>query len=632
MSLTSIACPGCHTPLKTAAPPPGGKRLRCPRCQARFLHTCPDGVPAPARRRSGALALGAVAVLCGGGLAWGVYDLVLRPQPAAVAARNPAASPRPARRVVAVVDAKPAGPATPRPAPGPRARPGALAALASLSWDGPRVPSAGDIDAGRELFHREWQPDDPRSHGGDGLGPVFNDSSCVACHNLGGPGGAGPVSKNVDIITATSSRSAMVLSCARSGRSAPSPADADDGSATPLITPEELQAARAELDELAKIHAGFRASASVVLHLFGTDPDYGDWRAMTLGLPGPRRMLSQGGMMGMMGGQQAGRQGGMGATMNPPPSIDEQANAELSRVRGTVQAIGRDKGRFRTRSVSARTNLVRSQRNPTPLFGAGLIDAVPDEVLREASRRRHRDFPEVTGRLALQADGRIGRFGWKAQTASLEDFVLTACAVELGLEVPGHSQGGVPSDPAYKGPGLDMDQRECDALIAFVRQLPAPEEQRPASDREEARLIASGREVFANVGCAACHTPDLGHASGIYSDLLLHDMGDELGDTGQYGIFVPDSPGLLPGRPSGDGPIAARPASRREWRTPPLWGVRDSGPYMHDGRAETLEQAIALHGGQGEPSARRYFARTPRERLQLQTFLKSLVAPALARR
>src|SRR5262245_19515039 len=62
--------------------------------------------------------------------------------------------------------------------------------------------SATQIEAGRELFLREWIANDPRSHGGDGLGPVFNDTSCVACHNQGGAGGGGPASKNVDVISA----------------------------------------------------------------------------------------------------------------------------------------------------------------------------------------------------------------------------------------------------------------------------------------------------------------------------------------------------------------------------------------------------------------------------------------------
>ena len=72
---------------------------------------------------------------------------------------------------------------------------------------------------------------------------------------------------------------------------------------------------------------------------------------------------------------------------------------------------------------------------------------------------------------------------------------------------------------------------------------------------------------------------------------------------------------------------ASGPATRQEWRTPPLWGFRDSGPYLHDGRAATLDQAVALHGGEGTSSARRYFMLSPEERLQLQAFLKSLVAP-----
>ena len=68
-------------------------------------------------------------------------------------------------------------------------------------------------------------------------------------------------------------------------------------------------------------------------------------------------------------------------------------------------------------------------------------------------------------------------------------------------------------------------------------------------------------------------------------------------------------------------------AGAREWRTPPLWGVRDSGPYLHDGRAETLEQAIAFHGGEATNSAKQFFMLKPDERAQVITFLKSLVAP-----
>ena len=94
--------------------------------------------------------------------------------------------------------------------------------------------------------------------------------------------------------------------------------------------------------------------------------------------------------------------------------------------------------------------------------------------------------------------------------------------------------------------------------------------------------------------------PTLGEVRGIYSDLLLHDLGQSLSDSGStYGIDGPDTP---------EGP------KPREWRTPPLWGYRDSGPYMHDGRAQSLEEAVALHEGQGTASAHRFFALSGQER------------------
>src|SRR5262249_36588561 len=99
---------------------------------------------------------------------------------------------------------------------------------------------------------------------------------------------------------------------------------------------------------------------------------------------------------------------------------------------------------------------VRSQRNPTALFGAGLIAAIPDAAFEAVAAVVKTKHPEIKGRVCRLEGQRIGRFGWKAQVASLEDFVLTACAVELGLEVPGQAQGGDPLAPAAKAPGLDL--------------------------------------------------------------------------------------------------------------------------------------------------------------------------------
>ena len=278
--------------------------------------------------------------------------------------------------------------------------------------------------------------------------------------------------------------------------------------------------APADRAESALIHPGFRAGRSVVLHRFGTDPEYQTWRAKVPGRRGAVRV-------------------------------------EIS------------------------------ERNPTPLFGAGLIDAIPDEAIEAAARRRPAGASGVRGRVARLKEGRVGRFGWKAQTETLEEFVLSAAASEVGLEVPGHHQAGDPRLPGIGAAGLDMDRDECAALVAYVRALPAPVEHVPADAKEAARIEAGGA-TFAAIGCAACHLPKLGDVEGIYSDLLLHDMGPKLVDTGSYGVFVAQpGRGRRPrrrGRPArrvgrGPGPGVAHAAALGPARLRPLPARR---PRRHD--------------------------------------------------
>ncbi len=201
-----------------------------------------------------------------------------------------------------------------------------------------------------------------------------------------------------------------------------------------------------------------------------------------------------------------------------------------------------------------------SQRNPTPLFGAGLIDAIPDSAIEEAARHKPPGSSRVKGRVSRLKDGRVGRFGWKAQTATLAEFALSAAATEIGLEVPGHRQAGDPRLPGLGAPGLDMDEEECDALVAYVRGLPAPVVREPA-DEAEAAQVKAGEATFRAIGCASCHLPKLGDVEGIYSDLLLHDMGARLGDTGSYGVFVAEPAGAN-GPAAAGGRAASRPARR----------------------------------------------------------------------
>ena len=257
--------------------------------------------------------------------------------------------------------------------------------------------------------------------------------------------------------------------------------------------------------------------------------------------------------------------------------------------------------------------MVVSSRNAPALFGSGRIDAIPER--RDQGRGAAASPPEVAGRVSRLKDGRVGRFGWKAQVPGLEEFVLTACANEMGLEVTGHHQA---PDPLGYGddddrPEPDMSDDECRALVTYVGALAAPVEWAGGE------WLARGRTVFGRAGCADCHRPSLGGVNGIYSDLLVHDMGPGLNDAAVYY-----------GRESEEENSPGVPKSP-EWRTPPLWGVADSAPYLHDGRARTLAAAIQLHGGQAKASAARFAALAPAERSQLLDFLGSLRVRRAAR-
>ena len=508
---------------------------------------------------------------------------------------------------------------------------GYLCGVQSAS-DAAELEKASQVAAGRELFLREWLPHDSRAAQGDGLGPVFNDTSCIACHNLGGTGGAGPNNKNVEIVSAFrnpgQAEQMAVLS-------APLTEQVFRGlfGLRPrgnAAKPKASGPTAAQLSaELAKVHPGFRSARSVVLHRFGLEPEYEVWR-QKLGGPGanPFNVSVHQARIELNEDEELQAES---AVPQPLPSVSQGPSvAQQERLRARFDRVGQ------TQSQHGNFFLITSQRNTTALFGVGLIDSIPDGVLEEAAKQRFEKFPRVNGRVARLADGKIGRFGWKAQKATLRQFAMTACAVELGLNVPEHPQAGLPHRPDYVPAGYDMTQPECDALVTSLRDLPAP-----AQTSGDAEFVRAGENLFQQTGCAACHTPRLGEVAGIYSDLLVHDMGPELGDTGDYGTFIPseggnDSETPLPelaeafgGGGAGTG-VPGRKivgTQRLEWRTPPLWGVRDSGPYLHDGRADTLEQAIAHHGGEAEESSQEFFALSREERLQVLSFLRSLTAP-----
>jgi CxxC motif-containing protein (DUF1111 family) len=487
--------------------------------------------------------------------------------------------------------------------------------------------SAADTEShvsGEEIFLREWLVNDPRSHGGDGLGPVFNDSSCVACHNQGGAGGSGPASKNVEIVTAVSR--GLGVNSFRGNRSATeefvrSMLGLGQDRQQPLNPVAVLQMQRQQREQLAEIHPGFRTAGSVVLHRFGTEPEYAAWRQKLAG--GQSHQVVRHMAIAMPSASDH-----VGPVDSDVHKL-HRAMQELQQVRNELAGQ-----QFTKTSFVDGAQITLTERNATALFGAGQIDTIPDEVIEAAAEVKHEGFGDISGRVSRLKDGSIGRFGWKAQKKSLHDFTMTACAVELGLNVPDHAQAGTPLNPEYTTVGYDLNQQETTALVDFLSKLPAPQQREPANNKE-AEYLQAGQELFASVGCATCHTPDLGEVKGLYSDLLVHDMGADLVDTGEYGSFtpVPDSAEEVveelattdPGEQQSELRVVG--ATRQEWRTPPLWGCRDSAPYLHDGRAKTLEQAIAFHGGEAIVPAQKYFMLSPSERQQLLAFLKSLEAP-----
>jgi CxxC motif-containing protein (DUF1111 family) len=382
---------------------------------------------------------------------------------------------------------------------------------------------------GRELFVKVWEAKQSEP-GGDGLGPMFNERSCTACHMLGGIGGAGPLQHNVELLTA--------------------------------VRPESTQDIAAWSKRLPGFHPGLTNTPTTVLHRFSTDAGYNAFRENIVGLV-PKR--------------------------NSSGPI-----AELRSRQGDRYII--------------------SQRSTTSLFGAGFIDNIDVEDIRNAIGQQMREDPAVVGRF-------VGRFGWRGQMANLQNFVLGACAIELGLNVPGIRQSPNPlrADASILN---DMGPQQCVDLVEFVANLPAPR-RLGTTDFNQRERIRAGEDTFRSIGCATCHRQALGGYEEIYTDLLVHDMGARLED--------PASPaGTVSTQYYGHSPNLTSPLAverQREWKTPPLWGLRDSGPYLHDGRAATVEEAIMYHGGQAASAAVRYSALPPGQQSQLLLFLSTLAGP-----
>jgi len=274
-----------------------------------------------------------------------------------------------------------------------------------------------------------------------------------------------------------------------------------------------------------------------------------------------------------------------------------------------------------------REDVLVTKREPPAVYGRGYLEAVLDsEIMRVEAEQAERGGlvsgrinwvqyysqpnPDTRYHSARSGVPLIGRFGLKARIATLDEFAADAFQGDMGItselrptELPN------PSSDDDELPGIDIDAETVNVVADYMRLLRIPRRTDDARDQRGAKL-------FAATGCAECHVPALRTRDDypverlaaidapIYTVMWLHDMGPEFSD----GLRDFD-------------------AGASEWRTPPLLGLRYLQRYLHDGRAETLEQAIELHGAEGSEAAEaaeRYFALSASERAALIRFVSAL--------
>ncbi len=275
-------------------------------------------------------------------------------------------------------------------------------------------------------------------------------------------------------------------------------------------------------------------------------------------------------------------------------------------------------------------NLKVTSRVGPPVLGRGYMEAVPDSEIERLAAEQAQRSDAIRGRVnrlpyasepARDArfnpyqpgDMVIGRFGLKARIATLDEFTADAFQGDMGITSPYRPQE-IPNPDGMQDdgkPGVDVGFASVESRAMYLRLLAIP-------DRDQ---DAEGARLFEQTSCAACHVPSVRTRADypvpnladvdafIYTDLLLHDMGDELADG-------------LPAGADTDGS-----AGSRDWRTAPLIGLRFNRSFMHDGRAKTVEEAILDHRGAGSEandSVARFEALSAAAREHLLRFVEGL--------
>ena len=266
-------------------------------------------------------------------------------------------------------------------------------------------------------------------------------------------------------------------------------------------------------------------------------------------------------------------------------------------------------------SFSGTTPSHFSVRLAPPLVGMGLLEAISESSVRALSDPDDSDNDGISGRPQIISDpetgqSRLGRFGYKGSHAQVAHQIAGALNSDIGITT---TVFPVLDDGTEGGAGISDE--DLDLMTRYTALL-GMQARRGLNDPQ----VSQGETLFASTGCAKCHTPQFttssmhpmaevrGQTISPYTDLLLHDLGPDMADNMGEGI-----------------------ATGSEWRTSPLWnightaGVNETGEaYLHDGRAETLEEAILWHGGEAEASRDAFCNLSAAERAAIIAFLKSL--------
>lgn len=255
------------------------------------------------------------------------------------------------------------------------------------------------------------------------------------------------------------------------------------------------------------------------------------------------------------------------------------------------------------------TDIQKSLRIPPPVFGLGLLEAVPEQTILNLADPQDKNHDGISGKVNRVWDVKkqseaLGKFGLKAGNPTLIQQNAGAYVNDMGITNPLFTEGEKQTD---------IDQKTLDLTTFYVQTLAVP-----ARTLLDDLQVKRGETLFTQANCVSCHLPTLktgNHAVKElanqtihpYTDLLLHDLG----------------PGLADNRPEFQ-------ASGTEWRTPALWGIgltQTISPYsgyLHDGRARTLEEAILWHGGEAETAKEAFRTLNQKDREALVRFLQSL--------